>query len=74
MTAMDVVLDEIEKMGMERGIEQGIEQGISQGKREIILNMLRDGQKPELISKYTNESLDNIYQLADRVKEITLTK
>lgn len=72
---MYTIVDKFENIGVRKGLvqgfEQGMEHGISQGKREIILNMLRDGQKPELISKYTNESLDNIHQLADMVKEDT---
>lgn len=69
MTAMDVVLDEIEKMGMEKGMAQGISQGISQGKREIICNLLTYGQPPEQISKYANEPVEYIYQIKKEMME-----
>lgn len=38
-------------------------QGIEKKSREIIRNMLADGQPPELISKYTQEPLTYIYEV-----------
>ena len=45
------IAEELEKRGMEKG------------RKEVICNMLLDEQSPELISKYTEEPLEYIYQV-----------
>ena len=49
------IAEELENVGRQKGVEEG--------KKEVICNMLRDEQSPELISKYTEEPLEYIYQV-----------
>lgn len=53
--------------GLEQGIEQGLEQGIEQGAQtsryQIICNMLRNQLSPELISRYTEQPLEYIFEV-----------
>ena len=53
------IAEELESIGMKKGMEQGA----SEKSREIICTMLRDEQPPELISKYTKEPLEYVYQV-----------
>ena len=48
------------KQGIEQGIQQGIEKGIQENKKEIILNMYNDNVPIEVISKYTNLSIEAV--------------
>lgn len=43
--------------------EEGIEQGEEKSRYKIICNMLRDSQSPEIISKYTEQPLEYVYQV-----------
>ena len=45
------------------GIEEGIEQGIDKRNHDIILNMLAEKLEPELISKITETTVDQIEEL-----------
>ena len=47
----------------EEGIEKGREQGEENSRYKIICNMLRDNQSPEIISKYTEQPLEYVYQI-----------
>lgn len=49
------IAEELESIGMKKGA--------SEKSREIICTMLRDEQPPELISKYTKEPLEYVYQM-----------
>ena len=53
--------------GIEKGMVQGIAQGIEKGKDEAIRDNARrmksDGMPPDLISKYTGLSVDEILTL-----------
>lgn len=49
------IAEELENKGMEKGKKEG--------RKEVICNMLLDEQSPELISKYTKEPLEYIYQV-----------
>ena len=51
------------EQGIEKGIEQGIEQGEEHSRYKIICNMLRDSQSPEIISKYTEQPIEYVYQV-----------
>ena len=51
--------DELENIGRQKGMAEGKKEG----KKEVICNMLSDNQSPELISKYTKEPLEYIYQV-----------
>lgn len=66
------IAEELEKQGMKRGIKRGIERGMKKGalqkSREIIQTMLGDGQSPELISKYTKEPVEYIYEIQREYK------
>ena len=53
---------EVEK-GIQKGIQKGIKQGVEQSKKEIILNMLKNNIEPEMISLYTNVSIDKIIKI-----------
>jgi predicted transposase YdaD len=69
---LQMKFDEKFEEGLERGIVQGITQGIEQGRqkenRQIIQNMLNNNLSPEMISKYTNHSLDYIHQIQEELK------
>ena len=56
-------LQKVQKISEERGIEKGIEQGIEQEKHTVILNMLAEKLEPELISKVTETTIDQIEEL-----------
>ena len=43
--------------------EEGREEGKKEGEYKIICNMLRDSQSPEIISKYTEQPIEYIYQI-----------
>ena len=43
--------------------------GERKGKKEVICNMLHDEQSPELISKYTKEPLEYIYQVQQEMMQ-----
>ncbi|MBO5073152.1 MAG: hypothetical protein J6C32_09330 [Eubacterium sp.] len=49
------IAEELESIGMKKGA--------SEKSREIICTMLCDEQPPELISKYTKEPLEYVYQV-----------
>lgn len=55
------------QQGMQQGIEQGIEQGIYQNQRRVVINMLSDNLDINLISKYTNLSLDDISNIKKEI-------
>lgn len=49
--------------GFEDGLEQGIEQGAQTSRYQIICNMLRNQLSPELISRYTEQPLEYIFEV-----------
>ena len=55
------------EQGIEQGIQQGIEQGIEQGinitKKEMIINMYNDNLPMNVISKYTNLSVQEVEEI-----------
>ena len=53
----------IEKQGIEKGIMQGIEQGIDKGKTEIILEMLKEKQPLDFISRVSKYSKEKIAEI-----------
>ena len=57
------VAEELENVGRQKGVEEGKREGKKEGRKEVICNMLLDEQSPELISKYTKEPLEYIYQV-----------
>ena len=58
------------KEGLEKGRQQGIERGIELGKKEntelIVKKMLKEKIDIELISKVTNLSIDEIYEILNK--------
>ena len=54
--------------GIEKGIEQGIEQGTQEKQKEIILNMFNDKVSLEVISKYTNLTIQEIEEIINSNK------
>ena len=80
------IAEELESIGKEKGREEGIKEGIKEGvkkgikegiglkSREIIQNMLSDDQPPELISKYTKEPLEYVYQIKREMPEFVSEK
>ena len=57
------IAEELENVGRQKGVEEGKREGKKEGRKEVICNMLLDEQSPELISKYTKEPLEYIYQV-----------
>lgn len=57
----------VREEGMEEGIAQGIEQGEEYSRYKIICNMLRDSQSPEIISKYTEQPIEYVYQVQQQM-------
>ena len=57
------IVDELENIGRQKGVKEGMEKGASEKSRKIICTMLRDEQSPELISKYTEEPVEYVYQV-----------
>jgi len=54
------IINEVERKSLKKGIEQGREEGIEQTKKEIVINMYNNKCSLELISKYTNLSIESI--------------
>ena len=63
------IAEELENVGKQKGIEEGRRKGREEGKKEVICNMLHDEQSPELISKYTKEPLEYIYQVQQEMMQ-----
>ena len=61
------------EQGIEQGIQQGIEQGIEQGinitKKEMIINMYNDNLPMNVISKYTNLSVQEVEEIIENFKK-----
>ena len=55
-------------VGYRRGVEEGIEQGILGTKKELIINMYNDNMSLDLISKYTNLSIDEVNSVIEDIK------
>jgi len=51
--------------GIKEGIKEGIEQGIQETKKQVVINMLKDNLDIVLISKYTNLSIEEIYEIKE---------
>lgn len=62
-TRIDEAIKEGIKEGIEKGIEQGIEQGIEKSKKDMAIEMLKDGEEIEKIIKYTKLSKEQIDKL-----------
>ena len=66
-------LEMAEYTGLKKGIEQGIKQGIEQGTRqgieqkekEIVISMIDEGLEPEVISKITKLSMEEIKKISN---------
>ena len=56
-------IDEAIKEGIKEGIEKGIEQGIEKSKKDMAIEMLKDGEEIEKIIKYTKLSKEQIDKL-----------
>ena len=57
------------EQGIEKGIEKGIEQGTQEKQKEIILNMFNDKVSLEVISKYTNLTIQEIEEIINSNKK-----
>lgn len=55
-----------EERGIRKGLEQGLERGIEQAKREIVLEMLKEGLTIEFIAKMTHLDQEVIKELKAR--------
>ena len=51
--------------GIDQGIDQGIERGIEKGKKELVMNMIKNGMEVSLLSKFTGLSEEEINQLKE---------
>ena len=60
-------IKDAEDKGMAKGIQQGIQQGIQENKKEIILNMHNDNMSIEVISKYTNLSVEEVKEIINNL-------
>ncbi|MBO4670942.1 MAG: Rpn family recombination-promoting nuclease/putative transposase [Bacteroidales bacterium] len=52
------------RVGREEGLKEGLEKGLEKGRVEIARAMLKDGQSPSLVSKYTGLSESELKDLA----------
>ncbi len=51
------------RQGMQQGMQKGVQQGTMQTKREVALNMKKDGLPAAKITEYTGLSEDEIQGL-----------
>ena len=51
----------------DKGMAKGIQQGIQENKKEIILNMHNDNMSIEVISKYTNLSVEEVKEIINNL-------
>lgn len=51
---------------MQRGIEKGMEQGIQQGRKELMVEMLKNGMEPEEIMRLTGAGAEEPKKAAER--------
>ena len=68
------IAEELENIGRQKGKKEGKKEGKregrKEGKKEVIYNMLSDEQPPELISKYTQEPLEYVYQVRKEMLQL----
>ena len=55
--------------GLQKGIEKGLEKGLQEGRREIVINMLRNGLPVLTICDCTGLSAEEITQLQNEVQQ-----
>ena len=53
------------RRGMQRGIEKGMEQGIQQGRKELMVEMLKNGMEPEKIMRLTGAGAEEVKRAAE---------
>ena len=53
------------RKGIEQGLEQGLEQGVEKAKKEIVLEMLKEGSSIEFIAKVTHLAPEEIEELRE---------
>lgn len=60
MEARNIGFDE----GLNQGLSQGLNQGLSQANQKTAMGMLKDGMPAEMITKYTDLTLEQVNELA----------
>ena len=53
------------RKGLEQGLEQGLELGVEKAKKEIVLEMLKEGVSIDLIAKVTHLTPKEIEELRE---------
>ena len=54
------------KVGREAGLKVGREAGLKEGRQEIVQNMLRAGETPEKIARYTGCEIQELEKLLEQ--------
>jgi predicted transposase/invertase (TIGR01784 family) len=57
-----------EARGIEKGIKKGIKKGMEKGIERIAINMLKDNEPLDKISRFTGLSQDEIAKIKNRVE------
>ncbi|NER06216.1 MAG: hypothetical protein F6K17_28360, partial [Okeania sp. SIO3C4] len=64
-TAFDEGMEKGIEMGIEVGLEEGMEKGLAEGLKKVALQMLKDGEPVEKISKFTGLTAEQITKLGN---------
>ena len=69
-----ILNEDIERNAMEEqqfgyAYDTGMKKGIASKEKEIVINMYKDGMSLELISKYSNLSLEEVNKIVENIVE-----
>ena len=59
------------EQGIQKGLEQGIQKGIEKTIKEMVINMYNNNLSVDMISNYTNLSIEKIKEIIEEFKHET---
>jgi len=65
----NTIRDYNKELGFKEGREKGLEKGIEQTQKQVAINMLKDNLDINLISKYTNLSVEEINEIKKDIED-----
>lgn len=68
MTLAEQYIEEGKKQGLKQGIEKGIEKGIEEGKKQVAVNLIKEGMEYSYIEKLTGLTREEIEDIAAEIR------
>ena len=65
------IINEVKKKSLKEGLEQGIQKGIEKTIKEMVINMYNNNLSIDMISNYTNLSIEKIKEIIEEFKHET---